>query len=69
MKSNDTDITTWEWCDGIGFLIIITGIVYVNLFYFGVVKPILGPRFDKAFSGKISNSILKTEPFTKMCIS
>jgi len=54
VKSDDTDITTWEWCDGIGFLIIITGIVYVNLFYFNVVKPVLAPRFDKAFSGKIS---------------
>lgn len=57
--SNDKDITTWEWCDGIGFLIIITGIVYINMLYFYIVKPILGPRFNKTFMGKISKLMIQ----------
>ena len=32
----------WEWCDGTGFLIIITSIVAVGLLYFQVLKPLLG---------------------------
>ena len=52
----DTDITTWEWCDGIGFLIIITGIVYVGLFYSYFIKPFLGPKLEKAFKKPLSKS-------------
>ena len=37
--SNDITI---EWCDGLGFLIIITIVVYISLFYFLIVKRYLG---------------------------
>ena len=47
----DTDITTWEWCDGVGFLIILTAIVYIGLLYSYFLKPFLGSRFDKTFNG------------------
>jgi len=32
----------YDWCDGVGLLIVITGIVYVGLFYFQIVKRFWG---------------------------
>lgn len=45
--TND-DLEEWEWCDGIGFLIIVTGIVYTSMFYFIIIKPIMmSEKFQK----------------------
>ena len=35
------------WCDGLGFLIILTGIVYWSCFYYLVLKRLLGRRIKK----------------------
>ena len=42
------EITEFEWCDGLGFLLIITGMVYLGLLYFLVLKPFAGPPINKA---------------------
>ena len=44
------EITEFEWCDGLGFLIIITALVYLGLLYFQVLKPNLGPHFENGVS-------------------
>ena len=44
------EITEFEWCDGLGFLIIITALVYLGLLYFQVLKPYLGPHFENGVS-------------------
>lgn len=31
-----------DWCDGVGFLIVLTGLTYIGLFYFQVVKKFWG---------------------------
>ena len=33
---------TVDFCDGVGFLIIITALVYTGMFYYYVVKPYFG---------------------------
>lgn len=40
-----------DWCDGVGFLIVITALTYLGLFYFQVVKKFWGKA--------ISRSVLK----------
>lgn len=37
-----------DWCDGVGFLIVITGLTYLGLFYFQVVKKFWGKSIEKA---------------------
>ncbi len=37
-KSNGLEL---DWCGGLGFLLVITGIVYLVLFYMNIVKPIV----------------------------
>ena len=51
-----------DWCDGVGFLIVITGLTYLGLFYFQVVKKFwgeaiyrsvmkpIGKAFDRAWT-------------------
>ena len=56
------EITEFEWCDGLGFLIIITGLVYLGLFYFKILKPYGGPYFDNAIAKPISNFKLVDGP-------
>jgi membrane protein CcdC involved in cytochrome C biogenesis len=36
-----------DWCDGLGFLIVLTGIVYWSLLYYFVLKRLLGHRIKK----------------------
>jgi pyrimidine nucleoside transport protein len=50
-----------DWCDGVGFLIVLTALIYLGLFYFQIVKKFwgkaihrsvlkpLGKAFDKAW--------------------
>lgn len=45
MVSNGIEM---DWCDGVGFLIILTSIAYLGLFYFQVVKKLWGKRIYKA---------------------
>ena len=57
------EITEFEWCDGLGFLIVITALVYLGLLYFQVLKPYLGPHFEKGVSkplGKFRKSVWKS---------
>lgn len=56
-------IEEWQWCDGIGFLIIITSIVYLGLFYYIVFIPYFGKSFEKAISKPIGTS------FTVHCMA
>lgn len=37
-----------DWCDGVGFLIVLTGIIYLGLFYFQIVKKFWGKSLDRA---------------------
>ena len=37
---------TIGWCDGLGFIIVLTGIVYLGLIYYKVFIPYLGKTFD-----------------------
>lgn len=37
-----------EWCDGLGFLIILTAIIWWSLFYYIVLKGIFGKAINKA---------------------
>ena len=48
-----SDKQEWEWCDGVGFLIIITGLVYLGLFYFGILKPLFGEKFNTSIATPI----------------
>ena len=50
------EITEFEWCDGLGFLIIITALVYLGLLYFLVLKPYAGPPLNKAIAEPIGDS-------------
>ena len=36
-----------DWCDGVGFLIVITGLTYLGLFYFQVVKKFWGKFLER----------------------
>ncbi|ODM88539.1 Sodium/nucleoside cotransporter 2 [Orchesella cincta] len=47
----DRNELPWEWCDGHGLLIILTGLTYTLLLYFHVLKP----RFGK----QINNAVIK----------
>ena len=38
-----------DWCGGLGFLIIVTGLVYFSLFYFHILKKVLPWRKIKAW--------------------
>ena len=38
-KSNGLEL---DWCGGLGFLLVMTGIVYLVLFYMNIVKPLVG---------------------------
>lgn len=40
---------SFDWCDGIGFLIIVTSVVYVCLFYFQIVKRFWGRAIYRSF--------------------
>lgn len=44
----------WEWCDGLGFLIILTGIAYACFLYFLLLKPLLGEIFNRTVIKPIS---------------
>ena len=56
-----------DWCDGVGFLIILNAVVYLGLFYFQVVKKFWGRQiyksvlkpiekgFDRAWSYRIND--------------
>ena len=49
-----------DWCDGVGFLIIVTAIVYVALFYFQIVKRFWGRAIYKKIlrpAGKIYDKV------------
>jgi len=37
-----------DWCDGVGFLIVLTGLIYLGLFYFQVVKKFWGKAITRA---------------------
>ncbi|KAI9560233.1 hypothetical protein GHT06_014247 [Daphnia sinensis] len=37
-----------DWCDGVGFLIVLTGITYLGLFYFQIVKKFWGKSLNRA---------------------
>lgn len=37
-----------DWCDGVGFLIVLTGIIYLGLFYFQIVKKFWGKSINRA---------------------
>lgn len=37
----------WAWCDGIGFLIILTIIIYTGLFYYMIFLPVFGSTVKK----------------------
>ncbi len=52
----------WEWCDGLGFLVIITAIVYVGLAYYLILVPLFGNFVNKNILGPISKNTIK------MCI-
>ena len=59
------EVTEFEWCDGLGFLIIITALVYLGLIYFKILKPYLGPAFESGVSkplGQIVASLRKRYP-------
>lgn len=38
-----------DFCDGVGFHIVLTGFVYLCLFYFQIVKPYWGKAIHKSF--------------------
>ena len=40
--ANNENSGTYDYSNGVGFLIVVTGIVYVGLFYFQIVKPFWG---------------------------
>ena len=42
-----------DWCDGVGFLIIVTSVVYVGLIYFQIVKRFFGRAIYKGFIKKL----------------
>jgi pyrimidine nucleoside transport protein len=44
-----TDEVKVDWCDGIGFLFVLTGIVYWSFFYYFVLKGVLGHHFKRGF--------------------
>jgi pyrimidine nucleoside transport protein len=37
-----------DWCDGVGFLIVLTGLIYLGLFYFQIVKKFWGKAINRA---------------------
>lgn len=37
-----------DWCDGVGFLIVLTGLIYLGLFYFQVVKKYWGKAINRS---------------------
>ena len=36
IEEDDLDLYQWEWCDGFGFLVIITCVIFTGLIYFQV---------------------------------
>ena len=42
--NQNVDFRYWEFCDGHGFLIIITAIVYFGLFYYNIFIPLFGDK-------------------------
>ena len=40
-----------DFCDGLGFLLVITGIIYISLFYFLIVKKYCWNRLVRVFGG------------------
>ncbi len=57
LRFNESNQSEWEWCDGIGFLIIITSIVYFGLLYFLILKPVLSKPLDRLIFGPLSKHI------------
>lgn len=53
-RDNDLD---WEWCDGIGFLVIITALVYVGMLYYLIFVPFLSKRAAKYIMAPIGQSV------------
>ncbi|XP_059082327.1 solute carrier family 28 member 3-like [Tigriopus californicus] len=59
--------TNWEWCDGLGFLLILTCVVYVFMIYSFLISPHLhlipgqatvGSLYDQALSKKVVRILL-----------
>ena len=59
VKQVQTGPSEWEWCDGIGFLIIITGLVYLGLFYFHIFKPLIGEKLYKSLLEPVGMTFTK----------
>jgi pyrimidine nucleoside transport protein len=48
-----------DWCDGVGFLIVLTGITFFGLFYFQVVKKFWGEPIHQNVLKPIGNAFEK----------
>ena len=44
----------WEFCDGHGFLVIVTSIIYFGVFYYQILVPYLGPVLESTLHKPIS---------------
>ena len=58
--NQNVEFRYWEFCDGHGFLIIITAIVYFGLFYYNIFIPLLGD--------KVYNNVFKPIGMSITCV-
>lgn len=59
-KSDEKNYCDMQWCDGYGMLLLLTVLVYICLFYFNIIKPLMSkclrnsdrPRATGLFSNR-----------------